>query len=668
MKRSIILVIVLISLIAVISGCTRHHSETVVALIGDSPLTLSEYEATYARLNGGWEKGRDATLDERKEFLDLLVRFKLKMNDAYDSGLDNSPTVLEELEEYRKSLAVAFLLEREFFEPALREMYDRRTEEFRASHILLRLPPDPSPEDTLGVYSKAMELINMLQTGAVFEDLATQFSEDPSAAQNNGDLYYFSGGVMVKPFEDAVWNLQPGEITQKPVRTQFGYHIIKVVDRRRSGAGVRASHIMKYAQPDAAPEDTLRAFEEIHELLDSLKTGSDFAELARRHSGDWGSADRGGDLGVFQRRRLPREFEEVAFDLKEQEISDVVRTQFGFHIIKTTEHVPLQSYEDMRDELRRSYQQSRMNTEFKGFIDVLRNKYSFTRNSDSIEQFLSALDTTAITDQDDWIGDFPDDVKNLTLFTVAGRDITGSRVAHHLQTNPEFIGRRLQPSAVREMIGRIEEIELLQVEAEGIESRHPDFAEKVDEYKDGILIYYIEQDRIWSTIDLDEEKLREFYEATIENYTFPDRVNFVEVVVRQDTLAESIYNRVLAGEDIEGLAEQNTVRSGMKRNRGVTGMIEAERDELSRKAFSLQPGEVSEPFKTGNNWAIVKTLEKDPARYKTFEEARAQITGAYQDQMASQREKNWLESLHTRYPVDIFYENLESAFTVKDNS
>jgi peptidyl-prolyl cis-trans isomerase SurA len=668
MKRSIVLILICISLFAGLIGCTRQHSETLVANIGDNPLTLSEYEATYARLNGGWEKGREASPDERREFLDLLVRFKLKMNDAYDSGLHTSPQVIDELEEYRVSLAVAFLLEREFFEPALKEMYNRRTEELRANHILLRLPPDPSPEDTLSVYAKATELIDMVRGGADFEELAVQFSEDPSVAQNRGDLYFFSGGVMVKQFEDAVWKLKPGEMTQQPVRTQFGYHIIKLIERRPSGAGVRASHIMKYAQPDALPEDTLRAYNEIHAVLDSLKSGMDFADLARRNSEDWGSADRGGDLGVFQRRRLPREFEEVAFNLKEGEISGVVRTQYGFHIIKTYEHVPLQTYEEMRDDLRRSYQQTRMNTEFREFTDSLRKKYSFTRNDANIERFLSVLDTTAITDQTEWIDEFPDDVKDQTLFVVAGKNITGARVTQHIHTNPEFIGRRLLPAAVRDMVKRIEEIELLQEEAKGIESRHQDFAEKVNEYKDGILIYYIEQDRIWSAIDLDEDKLQAFYEATVENYTFPDRVNFVEVVVRQDSLAQSIYNQVLEGGDIEEFAEQHTVRSAMKRSRGVTGMVDADRDELSRRAFSLEPGEVSEPFRVGSNWAVVKTLEKDTARHKTFEEARAQVTSAFQDQQAAELEQNWLDSLYARYPVEMYYENLEQAFTPKEDT
>ncbi len=660
--KSRIYFIGLVCILFGITGCSRQASETIIASIGDQPLTLTEYEATYARLNGGWDKGKEASIDDRKEFLDLLVRYKLKMKDAYAEGLDRSPEVLEELGEYEKSLAVAFLLEREFFEPAYRAMYERKKYEIRASHILLRLGSNPSPADTLAAYERALGLIQKLDAGASFEDLAVEHSEDPSAAQNRGDLYFFTGGLMVKSFEDAVFALQPGEMTRTPVRTQYGYHIIKKTDRRPSTGGVRASHIMKYALGDADPADTLKALESIQAILDTLRTGADFAEMAQRHSEDWGSSDKGGDLGVFQRRRLPKEFEEVAFDQKAGEISGVVRTQYGFHIIKTVEHVPLPSYADMREELRKTYQQSRLDTEYAAYMDSLRRKYAFESHPENIESFLASLDTASFTDTEDWIDELPGDMRKTTLYTIAGNPVGVERIAKHLSTNPEFIGRRLQPSVIRGLMSRIEEIELLHEEAKDIPRRHPDFTEKIQEYKDGILIYYIEQQKVWSALDLSEENLRTYYEATTGNYTYPDRVNLIEISVRQDTLAQSIYNRIIAGEDMEELAAQYTIRPGMKRNRGVTGMIEATKDDFSARAFSQEAGDVSEPFRVGSNYAIVKTIEKDPARHKTFEEARAQVTTAYQDEMAAKREQEWLDGLKQRFPVSIHYDYLEQAF------
>jgi peptidyl-prolyl cis-trans isomerase SurA len=661
MKKQYLIIIPLLTLI-LLTGCTRHHSQTIVAKIDNRPLSLEDYESTYARLNGGWERGQQASLEEREEFLDLLVKFKLKIQDAYDSGLHREPDIQAELEEYQRSLAAAFLVERELVEPALREMYRRRTEEIRASHILIRVPPNPEPTDTMLAYRKAMEVIQKLEEGEDFADLSQQYSEDPGARNNQGDLYYFSGGMMVKPFEDAAFGLEVGEFTREPVRTQFGYHIIKLTGRQPAAGSVRVSHIMKFAQRGMSPEDTLNAYNTINEILDSLKTGSEFEALAFEYSEDRQSAERFGDLGMIRRRSLPPEFENVAFSLQPGEISDIVRTEYGFHIIKVTDIQPMQSFEEMKDNLRRQYQQRYMQEDYEKFLSSLKLNYSFKRQDENIEKFIAAVDTQLYADTPAWHDSLAESHGDLALFDIDGETITAERVARQIQNNPEFTGRRLVPNNVRDMVDRIGEIKLIHREAENIEERYPEFAENISEYHEGILIYYIEQKRVWENIDLSEDLLLEFYEENQESYTFPDRVNICEIVVRSDSLAQVVYEKIIAGEDMEELAAGHTVRSGMRRQRGVTGMINADRDELSLRGFAQEVGEVSKPFQFGNNYALVKTLEREAARLRTFDEARAQVTGEYQDMMAKKIEREWVENLKARYRVAVFPENLEQAF------
>jgi len=654
-------------LVIILTGCTRHHTETLVATIGDQSLSLQEYENTFVRLNGGRERGEQASLDEREEFLDLLVKFKLKIQDAYDSGLHKEPEIQAELEEYRKSLGAAFLIERELVEPALREMYKRRSQELRASHILIRMPSNPSPEDTLQAYEKAMEVISKLDAGESFADLAAEYSDDPGASTNYGDLHYFSGGMMVRPFEDAVYNLDVGEVTTTPVRTQFGYHIIKLTDRQPAPGGRRVSHIMRFAPQGASPQDTLQAYNKIHELLDSLNAGADFAELAREYSEDRQTAVRNGELGLIQQRRsLPPDFENVAFQMDAGTISDVVRTDFGFHIINVTEVEPIPSYEEMKDDLRRQYQSRYFDEDHRKFVENLKEKYSFERHDENIETLIEAVDTTWFADTIAWQDSIDASVASLALFSINNSDITVEQAAQQIQANPEFTGRRLMPNQLRNMITRVEQVELINKDAEGVGERYPDIADKVDEYREGILIYYIEQKRVWEEIDLSDERLLEYYEENKERYTFPDRVNICEIVVRSDSLANALYDRILAGEDMEELAEEYTIRSGMKRQRGVTGLVNADRDQLTEHGFSQEVGEISEPFQVGQRYAIVKTLEREPERIKTFDEARAQLTGEYQDKMATKLEEEWVERLRERYQVALFPEKLEMAFTVED--
>lgn len=665
MKKQILFIIPLVILF-LLAGCTRHHAETVVATIDNQPLSIEDYESTYERLSGGRERGEKASMEEREEFLDLLVKFKMKIKDAYDSGLHKEPEIQTELEEYQKALAAAYLVERELVEPALREMYERRTEELRARHILLRIPQNPEPTDTILAYRQAKEIIEKLEQGESFADLAVQYSEDPGAQNNKGDLNYFTGGMMVKPFEDAVFSLEVGEFTRQPVRTQFGYHIISLTDRRPAPGTIRVSHIMTFAQPGMSPQDTLNAYNKIYEVLDTLKAGADFREIARAYSEDRQSAERGGDLGTIRRRSLPPDFENVAFSLNASEMSDVVRTEYGFHIIKVTDVEPLPSYEEMKDDLRRTYQQRHMQDDHKKFIARLKEKYSMQRYEDNIESFIAAVDTQWFADTHAWHDSLDASYADMPLFSVAGNNVTVEQAAQQIQNNPEFTGRRLMSNHLRDMLVRVEEVELVNKEAEDIEERYDDFADKIEEYRDGILIYYIEQKRVWDRIDLAEENLLAFYEENKENYTFPDRVNICEIVVRSDSLAQALYEKIIAGEDMEELAAEYTLRSGMKRQRGVTGMINADRDDLAKRGFEQEVGEVSEPFRVGSNYAIVKTIERDPARIKTFDEARAQVTGEYQDKMAKKIEQEWVDNLRDRYRVDIYPENLEKAFVKED--
>ncbi len=655
--------IIPIIIILFLTGCTRQHAETLVASIDDDPVSLEDYENTFARLNGGWDRGKEASIEEREEFLDLLVKFKLKIKDAYDSGLHNEPEIQDELEEYSKSLAAAFLIERELVEPALREMYKRRTEELRASHILIRLPQNTEPDDTLQAYEKAMEVISKLDEGEPFADLAVEYSDDPGVQNNKGDLNYFTGGMMVKPFEDAVYQLEVGEITRKPVRTQFGYHIIKLTDRQPAPGNIRVSHIMRFAPQGASPDDTLQAYNKIHEIYDSLQAGADFETMAIEYSEDRQSGQRGGDLGMIQQRRsFPPDFENVAFRLDKGVLSDVTRTDYGFHIIKVTDLEPVPSFDEMKDDLRRQYQNRYFDEDHRNFIAALKDKYSFYRHAENIETFISAVDTALYADTEAWQDSLATAISSLPLFTIEDTDITVEQAAVQIQANPQFTGRRLMPNHLHTMIDRVEEVELVNKDAENVEQRYPDIVDKVDEYREGILIYYIEQKRVWEQIDLSDERLQEYYEANNERYTFPDRVNICEIVVRSDSLAQALYDRIIAGEDMEELAEEYTIRSGMRRQSGITGMVNADRDELTKQGFAQEEGELSEPFQVGQRYAIVKTLERDPERIKTFDEARAQVIGEYQDKMSKKLEEEWVENLRKRYNVSLFPEKLEMAF------
>ena len=315
-----------------ISGCSPKASEAVVASVGKQDITLPDYERMFVKSNGSREAGEKASMEEREKFLDLMIKYRLKLADAYRVGMEKRPEVVGELQQYKGNLAESFLTDREVVQPGVKDFYARRSEEIRASHILLELSPTASPADSAEAYARAYEVIAKAKSGTDFSTLATQLSKDPSANRNGGDLYYFTAGQMVPAFENAAYAMKVGEISSVPVRTQYGLHIIKVTDRHPAPGEVRSGHIMiRFPSQNPSPEDTAAAYAKSRALRDSLMSGADFAGLATRNSEDPGSAPKGGDLGWFTRRRWILPFDEVAMAMKPGETSNIVRTVYGYH-------------------------------------------------------------------------------------------------------------------------------------------------------------------------------------------------------------------------------------------------------------------------------------------------------------------------------------------------
>ena len=278
-------------------------------------------------------KAEDFTSEKIQEYLDLFINFKLKVEEAKARGLDTTQAFIREFNQYKEELRKPYLPDTKLTDSLVRLTYDRMKEEVKASHILINVKPDASPEDTLKAYNRIIEIRNKIKAGEDFGMAASQFSEDPSARSNNGNLGYFTALQMVYPFETAAYNTKVGEISM-PVRSRFGYHIIYVADRRPARGEVEVSHIMIRTGDD---KDNEKAKNTIFDLYDQLQGGVKWEELCKQYSEDPGSKDNGGKLRQFGTGAMANipEFERIAFSLsKPGEISDPFQTQYGWHIIR----------------------------------------------------------------------------------------------------------------------------------------------------------------------------------------------------------------------------------------------------------------------------------------------------------------------------------------------
>lgn len=237
MKKLILCVSIVWGTLAVYA---QEKENPVVLEIGNKKVTLEEFEAIYKK---NADENKTSTPEELKDYLDLYIKFKLKVVEAEALGMDTLPAFVQELEGYRKQLAQPYLSDREVTEGLIKEAYERMKSDVNASHILVKVSQEAEPKDTLAAYNKILKIRKRIITGEDFEKVAAETSEDPSAVKNKGNLGYFTVFQMVYPFESAAYNTEVGKISM-PVRTSFGYHILKVNDKRPARGTMKAAHIM----------------------------------------------------------------------------------------------------------------------------------------------------------------------------------------------------------------------------------------------------------------------------------------------------------------------------------------------------------------------------------------------------------------------------------------
>ncbi|MBI5021285.1 MAG: peptidylprolyl isomerase [Ignavibacteriales bacterium] len=656
---------IVIIIFSSIFGCSPKSSDLLVLEVGQQKISLAEYENFYTRNSGGWEMGQKSSIEERERFLDLLTNYKLKLQYAYDHNLLNDPEIINELREYRATLATTFLIEREITDQGVRRLYDRRREEIRAQHILIKITPDAKPEDTLQAYSKTIDLLKRLQAGERFDSLALQYSEDPSAKYNSGDIYYFTGGQMVTPFENAAFNMKKGELLSYPVRSAFGYHIIKILDRQPARGSIKVSHIMTRFQKSAADSaDTSAALSRIIDLQDSIKKGWDFHKLSVKLSEDAGSAPQGGDLGWFERRRFVQPFDEAAFKLSPGQISPVIRTPFGYHLIKCDSAKPFPSYKELREDIKKVYQQQRYNEDYNQYIANLKKDFGFILDETVLSSFISALDTTKTTEDSAWSATVPTDLRYKPLMTLNHKGITLDTVISILENKPEYQNTPLRENELKTKLKKITEIILLEEKTIGMEQRSAEFSSLMKEYTDGILLYKAEQMEVWNKTSVTDSSLREYFKLHSDDFKFPDRVNLIALIFETDTTAFLVYDSLKNGADFAEAQKKYHENPAPRSTDGSRGLQSVETDEITKHARTLQMGDLSEPFALEDgSYTIVKVVGKDDSRLKTYEEAGAEVSNAYQEFLSKQLEKQWLDSIKSRYPVKQYKETLVKAFT-----
>ncbi|MGD0589321.1 MAG: peptidylprolyl isomerase [Bacteroidota bacterium] len=641
-------------------GCGA--SNPILATIGDEKITLRSFEDNFVKNNGGWDTSAATSFEDRQKFLDLLVKFKLKVKEARAQGLEKDSAIVSEMDSYNTSVAQSYMIEKEVVEPGVQKFYDRKKEEIRASHILFRLQRNATPEDTLMAYIRAVNAIDQIPY-TPFDSLASRYSEDPSVKSNHGDLGFFTSDRMVPEFGDACFLLKPGEYTKRPIRTQYGYHVIKVTARRPNSGSVRISHIL--LRFNESSSDTAAVRDTVWMLYKRLKSGARFKEVMQKYSQDPQSVANNGDIGFYERDRIPPAVADVFYQLQIDSISEPMRFNYGYHIFKLTEKKALPSFVEMQKDLKNQYQQVRYQYDYKNYVEKLKAQYRVLIDSTVVNMLISKLDTTKTAGNENWKDTLSTEMLKTTLIHCTGRPFKVKDFADKVITTNEYKSYRLTPVNVWVLVTKLVDVVALEQHARHAAERHPVLAQLLQEYEEGTLLYRIEQDEVWKKIMVNDSLLREYYNAHMENYRWPERVNFAEIYTKTDSMAKAAYKKVKSGKDFMGVAQEYTNRLGYQEKKGVWGFQLFTFNDLSLKASTMAIDSVTAPFKFETGWSIIKALGRDSAHVKTFEEAIPEVASAYQEVASKQREQEWIEALKKKYPVTINKEALTEAFKRK---
>ena len=616
-----------------ISTAQTPENDTLLTISGE-PISANEFVRVY---NKNLNLVQDDSQKEVDSYLELFVNYKLKLTEARALRYDKDPVYINEFKSYKNQLTQSYLTDKDVTDDLVREAYDRTANEVKAQHILVLL--DEVETDTLAAYSK-IEAYRERFITEEFESLKKELHNGKSIFVE--DLGYFSAFKMVYNFESAAYATEVGAVSES-FRTRFGFHVVKVLEKRKSKGQVSVAHIMI---ANTQKDTTLVAKDRIQELYRLVLQGEDFGDLAKQFSDDKSSSMSGGELKSFKSGQINSEvFESTAFELSPSNpISKPIQTQFGWHILKYINKKPVQLFEELQPELKNKVgKDSRSQLVKAKMLEQLLAEYMIEIPNSKLAEFQSNLIYNASKN----IWELPTTSSNNQSFlSIKNQTYTNQDFLNFLNKNQKSVKKEWPTAVVVEkQYASFLEKSVFKYKEDNLENENEEFANILNEYREGLLLFELMQDKIWEGAKNDSIGLQEFYNSNKQNYIWPDRI--------EGSVARS-----------SDAKYTKKVRKYWAKNQPNEMIDEALNKEQQNVMFSNGELELGDPtlpkgikFKTGlskvieedSNFYVVNITALKPTTPKTFEEAKGQLIADYQVALESE----WVKELRAKYEVDI---------------
>ena len=633
----------------------QSYAKKTLITIGDKEISAKEFVDTYEKNNV-----KTDVVDKKnvEEYLDLYIDFKLKVTEAEELKMDTMPSFVKELRNYRSQLAKPYFSNDDITEELINEAYERMQYDINAAHILIKCDANAVPADTLAAYNKALSIRERILKGEDFGDVAEKYSEDPSARDmdeipgvrraykgNRGELGYFTAFDMVYPFETGAYNTAVGEISM-PVRSNFGYHIIKVNSKTPALGLIRAAHIFLVSDPnDPSKTDSLLQIKANNIYKEVVNDKSNWSEYVVRYSEDNGTKANNGVLSTFRVNQIVPEFITVVKSLELDEIGAPVKTNFGYHIVRLLGTTPPQAFEVEKARI-----QERVERDMRGQLSEeiamkrIMKDNGFKENTKVKDAFIASVDSTILEAKYQVASDVNTDQ---VVFKIGNQSYKLQDFVDYIVANQKRQGFKTSTAYAYELYNDFVKSQVFEYEDSQLENKYPEFKNLVQEYHDGILLFSLMEEQVWNKAVLDTVGLQEYYEKNKHLYMWKDRVKAIVVTCTDKDDVEEIKQKLVESVDADAL------RAYLKGNNIPATLRFAfyqKGDNVNIDATEWTEGAIAEfDSSVDNTTQIIKIVEVRPSEPKTFKEAKGLVTSGYQNEL----EKQWLQQLRDKYPVQL---------------
>ena len=631
-----------------------------IVIDSEDTITKNEFIRIYLK-NNNVKEYDDKNLND---YLKLFTEFRLKVKEAKDLGYDTASNFKKELNIYVKQLATPYLIDSTKLNELLKEAHERMKTDVRVKQIMVLIPKNPTPEDTLKAFNKIWQAYKELKKGKKFEDIAKKYSENKFSASKGGDMGWFNVFRYPYKFETMAYTLPENKFS-KPFRTPNAYHIVMVTDKRPNKGRVQVAHILFSVSLYADKDEIAKAKAKADSVYKLLLNGADFAELAKKLSDDRSSAYKGGLLNWFGTGDMVEPFEKAAFSIEKiGDITKPVRTPIGFHIMKLINIDPVKSYKEMESKL---LTQIKKNDRYKlaklAKINQLKKEYNFSYNKKALAEFYEAVGDSLIFGKAN-----TQELKKLnkTLFSLDNKNFSQQEFANYLikkynkkatnktnKKNSKAYNKFTIDKDFKEFINDF----IQKYEIKKLPQKDENFKFVLKEYHDGILLFNLMNDKVWHKAIKDTNGLKEFYEKNKNNYLYPERYKIAKFNVSNEKAKKMLIKLLKKQSKTEYTPEEIADKVNSKYKNSVKIELQkilpfGENSEIDK---AIAKANNKFPFIYNDNTNIIfiqKKLEPSP---KPLSEVRGLVVSDYQNYL----ERVWVAELKKKHKVKINQNVLE---------